>query len=167
MFTLIKARYQKGDKKDEFTGAIYFRGQPTYGNNENFKDKLFPVFLKERLRWNDELKLYTAKVYTPEQAIMVLDNMREVSEECEKSLAHISVDESIFDDAKEASITMFPLEVDGKMTLAVGGTTFPWGDKLKKEKFSFEHIVNGEPLNLWLRDEDTNADMDADPPGAL
>ena len=92
----------------------------------------------------------------------VLDNMREVSEECEKSLAHISVDESIFDDAKEASITMFPLEVDGKMTLAVGGTTFPWGDKLKKEKFSFEHIVNGEPLNLWLRDEDTNADMDAD-----
>ena len=57
---------------------------------------------------------------------------------------------------------MLPLEVDGKMTLAVGGTTFPWGDKLKKEKFSFEHIVNGEPLNLWLRDEDTNADMDAD-----
>ena len=150
MFTLIKARYQKGDKKDAFTGAIYLRGKPTYGNNKKFKDKLFPVFLKERLRWNDELKLYTAKVYTPEQAIMVLDNMREVSEECEKSLNDISVDESIFDDAKEAIITMFLLEVEGTMMLALAGTAYPWGDMLKKEKFSFEHIVNSEPPNLWL-----------------
>ena len=119
--------------RSPFTGAIYFRGKPTYGNNEKFKDKLFPVFLKERLRWNDELKLYTAKVYTPEQAIMVLDNMREVSEECEKSLADISVDESIFDDAKEATITMFPLEVEGTMMLALAGTAYPWGDMLMQE----------------------------------
>ena len=28
VYTLIKAKYQKGDKQHKFTGAIYFRGKP-------------------------------------------------------------------------------------------------------------------------------------------
>ena len=73
MFTLVKAKFQKGEKKDEYTGAIYFRGKPRYGNNEIFKAKVNDKLLAETLRWNDEFKLYSAKVYTAEQAQMVLD----------------------------------------------------------------------------------------------
>jgi len=39
VFTLVKAKFQKGEKKDEYSGAIYFRGKPRYGNNEIFKAK--------------------------------------------------------------------------------------------------------------------------------
>ena len=40
VFTLVKAKFQKGEKKDEYSGAIYFRGKPCYGNNEIFKAKV-------------------------------------------------------------------------------------------------------------------------------
>ena len=48
--------------------AIYFRGVPLYGENEEFKTKLHKHTLTETLRFNMELKLYTCKVYTPTQA---------------------------------------------------------------------------------------------------
>jgi hypothetical protein len=153
VYTLIKAKYQKGDKQHEFTGAIYFRGKPCYGNNEKFKQKVGAVLLKEYLRFNDELKLYTAKVYTIEQAEMVLDAAKQVSPEDEKCLAGVTVDPTIFDGATEASVKMFPLEVDGELNYAIGGSTYPWGKVLEKAGFGFKHIVNGEPLNLWLRVE--------------
>ena len=50
--------------------------------------------LGETLRWNDEFKLYSAKVYTAEQAQMNLDAMRMVSEKDERDLASVTVDET-------------------------------------------------------------------------
>ena len=40
VFSLVAAKYQKGDKAGELTGAIYFRGKPRYGSNETFKAKV-------------------------------------------------------------------------------------------------------------------------------
>ena len=71
MFSVVRAKYQKGDLKDSFTGAVYFRGKPRYRNNDTFKDKVNAKLLTENVRWNDEFKCYTAKVYTVEGAIMV------------------------------------------------------------------------------------------------
>ena len=79
--------------------------------------------------------------------------MREVSDEDKKCLADVTVDPTIFDDATEALIKIFPLEVDDELNLAIGGSTYPWGDVLTKAGVAFKHIVNGEPLNLWLRVE--------------
>ena len=163
VFTLIKAKYQKGDKKDEFSGWIYARLKPRYGNNDKCKAKVGDKLLAETLRWNDEFKLYSAKIYTAAQAQLVLDAMREVSAEDAKDLANVTVDESIFDDANSAAITMFPIILEGELTLAIGGTTYPFKDILKKEGFEFKHLVNDQPLNLWLRVEpEAQPDMDAD-----
>ena len=60
MFSIVRAKYQKGDLKDTLTGAVYFRGKPRYGGNDTFKEKVNAKLLVENLRWNDELKLYTA-----------------------------------------------------------------------------------------------------------
>ena len=157
MFTLVKAKFQKGEKKDEYSGAIYFRGKPRYGNNEIFKAKVNDKLLAEMLRWNDEFKLYSAKVYTAEQAQMVLDAMRMVSEKDERDLASVTVDETIFDDAHRAEVKIFPLEVEGdgeiNLNLAIAGTTYPFNKILKQAGFTFHNMVNGQPLKLWLREE--------------
>ena len=158
VFTLAKAKFQKGEKKDEYTGSIYLRGKPRYGNNEIFKVKVGEKLLAETLRWNDEFKLYSAKVYTAEQAQMILDAMRMVSEKDEKDLANVTVDETIFDDAHQAEVKIFPLEVeqgDGEinLNLAIAGTTYPFNKILKQAGFTFHNVVNGQPLKLWLREE--------------
>ena len=147
VFTLVKAKFQKGEKKDEYTGAIYFRGKPRYGNNEIFKAKVNDKLLAETLRWNDEFKLYSAKVYTAEQAQMVLDAMRIVSEKDKQDLASVTVDETIFDDAHRAEIKIFPIEVEGdgdiNLNLAMAGTTYPFNKILKQAGFTFHNVVNG------------------------
>ena len=167
VFTLVKAKFQKGERKDEYSGSIYFRGKPRYGNNEIFKAKVGEKLLAETLRWNDEFKLYSAKVYTAEQAQMVLDAMRMVSEKDEKDLASVTFDETIFDDAHPAEVKIFPLEVEGdgeiNFSLAISGTTYPFNKILKQKGFAFHNIVNGQPLKLWLREEpEGQHEVDAD-----
>jgi len=161
VFTLIKAKYQKGEKKDQYSGAIYYRGKPRWGMNEKFKAKVGPKMLAESLRWNDEIKLYTGKIWAAKQAQLILDGMREVSAEDAKDLADVTVDEIIFDDANAAEITMFPAE--DELNLAIGGTTYPFKDILTNHGFTFKNIVNDQPLRLWLRVEpEGQPDMDAD-----
>ena len=36
MFSLIAAKYQKGDKLGAYTGAVYLRAKPRYGGNDTF-----------------------------------------------------------------------------------------------------------------------------------
>ena len=55
--------------------------------NEKYKAKVVPNMLclwRSALRWNDEMKLYSGKVWTAEQAQLILDGMRQVSAEDEK-----------------------------------------------------------------------------------
>ena len=152
MFKLVKAIYQKGDKKGQLSGAIYFRGKPRFHMNEIFKDKVGGVLLEEQLRWNAELKLYTARVFTYEQAGMVLEAMRMVSEADEKDLKEVEIDEAIFEDANPTEIKMFPLEVEGEMKEAIAGTTYPFKSILKAAGFTFHNVVNDAPMKLWLRE---------------
>lgn len=149
-FSLVEAKYQKGDKKGELTGAVYYRGKPRYGKNDIFKQKLQKKLLKERLRWNDELKVYTAKIYNAIQAKLLLEQQKMVSAEDEADLEDTVVDESVFENAKPCELAMFPIEVDGTMMGAVSGPTYPWGDELTEKGFAFKHIVNGQPMQLWL-----------------
>ena len=95
---LMRAKYQKGDKMDALSGAVYFRGKPRFGNNEVFKGKVQPNLLAEGLRWNDEIKLYTAKVYTPEQVIKIRECMKTVSKDDEADLTESApTDDEIFE----------------------------------------------------------------------
>ena len=71
--------------------------------------------------------------------------MREVSAEDEKDLTDVTVDETIFDDVKEAAIKIFPIIVAGELNLAISGTTYPFKDILKKHGFAFNNIVNDQP----------------------
>ena len=163
VFSLVKALYQKGDKKGQLSGAIYFRGKPRYRMNEIFKDKVNGVLLEERVRWNDELKTYTARVSTYEQACMVLEAMRMVSEADEKDLKEVEVDESIFEGASPTEIKMFPLEVEGEMKEAIAGTTYPFKTILKAAGFAFHNMVNDAPMRLWLREmSEAQPEMDFD-----
>ena len=67
----VRATYQKGNSAGNLTGAVYMRGVPSYGCNEIYKEKVNAKLLTETLRFNTELKVYTAKVSSPEQAIFV------------------------------------------------------------------------------------------------
>ena len=61
IYSLVRATYQKGEKKDQYSGAIYYRGKPRWGMNDKYKAKLIPSMLAKSLRWNDELKLYSGQ----------------------------------------------------------------------------------------------------------
>ena len=76
----VRAKYQKGDSVGTYTGAVYMRGVPSYGFNQTYKDKVNAKLLTEELRFNTELKMYTAKVYSPEQAIFVREAAKMVCE---------------------------------------------------------------------------------------
>ena len=100
--------------------------------------------------------LYSAKVYTAEQAQMVLDAMRMVSEKDERDLASVIVDETIFDDAHRAPRSRSsPLEVegDGEITvnLAIAGTTYPFHKILKQAGFGGLHTKGGSPRHNLQR----------------
>ena len=157
-FALVAAVFQKGDKKGELTGSIYMRAKPRYGKNEEFKTTCEKDLLNEKLRWNDELKVYTAKVHTPAQAQLILDAMRTIDEKHEEDLADETIDESVFEEANDVQIVAFPMTVHEGATsqdeecLAFGGSTYPFKEELKARGFVFKSTVNGnEGVQLWLK----------------
>ena len=89
VLTFVRAQYQKGDKENQLTGAVYFQAKPRYfnGTNDKFKQLVGAKMLSEQApRFNTELKLYTGKVWAPEQAIMIKEEMKKVSERDAKDL---------------------------------------------------------------------------------
>ena len=151
----MEATYQKGEKAGLKTGAIYYNGKPRFGSNKVYKEKVEPKLLTERLRWNDDKKFYSAKIFSYEQAVMILDAMRTVSAKDEEDLADVTIDETIFGDTPQ--IQIFPLmmgtaEHGDALHTAITGVTFPFKDELKKAGFSFAKNVNDvEGANGWLR----------------
>ena len=114
--------------------------------------------LVENLRWNDQLKLYTAKVFTPEQAVMIREAMKMVAAEDEADLqATAPTDEDIsdifdFPEAKSTDIDMIAsIEVDGDEKTAIGGDTYAFKDLIKKAGFEFD----GTKM-MWLAPVDTD-----------
>jgi hypothetical protein len=155
VLTFVRAKYQKGDKEGNLTGAVYMRGKPRFALNEKWKDEANKKLLAEVVRWNDELKLYTAKVYTAKQANMLFKVMEDMSPECKADLAEqepIDFDELFnFPEAKDYTIQSFPLEVEGKTVQAFGGGTYAFKSILTKHGFEFKNTVNGlEGACLWL-----------------
>ena len=76
----IRAKYQKTEREGTLTGSVYARGVPSYGYNEQWKEKTNAKLLNETMKFNTELNLYTGKVNSPEQAIMLRDAAKEVCE---------------------------------------------------------------------------------------
>ena len=169
-FALTAAVFQKGDRKGELTGSVYVRAKPRYGKNEEFKAVCEKHLLNEKLRWNDELKVYTAKVYTPKQGQLVLDAIRTIDDKHEEDLADETIDESVFEEANAAHIVSFPITVNEGVTshdeecFALGGNTYPFKEELKERGFIFKNTVNGnEGVQLWLKplaDTDKNEILD-------
>ena len=146
-----RAKYQKGDKINTYTGRIYMRGKPGYfkGGNEIFKTKVGNVMLVPNIKWNDELKLFTGQVHSAEEAIKVREAMKMVSEPDEKELTATGpTDEEIaavfdFPEVDEVNINIIESFVtdDGEDTKAIGGNTYPWHQPLKALGFKFSRIT--------------------------
>jgi hypothetical protein len=113
------------------------------------KTSTVKLFLKEKLRWNDQLKRYRAKVYNAKQAKLILDAMKTVSPEDAADLATTVVDETVFNNANSCDMALMPLELDGEMMGAVAGCTYPWADELSERGFKFNHLINGAVANTW------------------
>ena len=155
VFMLIAAKYQKGDKAGQFTGAIYFRGVPLYVQNETFKTMLHKHTLTEVLRLNTELKLYTCKVWTAKQARMLLKAMKEL-DGCAQYVPE-DIDESIFEHANATEISIIN-NIDVEVTTMVGlhGTTFPFKEILKEKGFTFLNELNGfDGVSMWIAPQAT------------
>ena len=67
------------------------------------------LLLTERLRWNDELKVHTVRIYTATQAMKLFKALRELDDH-DKDLLE-APDLSAFESAKSAEIAMFPLTI--------------------------------------------------------
>ena len=133
-------------------GAVYLHGKPRIGNNEVFKEKVNTLLLEERVRWNDELKKFTAKVCTPEQVIMIREAMKMVSEKDEEDLNESApTDEDIadvFDFAEVKSTTINIIEcidVNGEEKKAIAGATYQFKTKITNAGFNFDRTIN-----MWL-----------------
>ena len=155
VFSLVKAVIQKGDKAGKESGAIYARMKPKYGQNDTFKEDIRDDLLAEPMRWNDELKVYTVRVYTVKQATMILEKMRKLPG-CDKDLP-TEADESVFENAKSTDINIVPMIVhDGPTSqnqdmIALQGATYPFKDYIKDKGFTFHGTVNDmEGINVWL-----------------
>jgi hypothetical protein len=157
VFSVIKAMYQKGPNKNEPTGNVYLRAKPRYYNNEKFKQAVGKLCLAEPLRWNTELKLYTAKVYTIEQCNKILNEMRSYDGGIDLPEA---VDETVFEGARPVDIQIIETVIqDGEEYVGVGGSTYPFKDELKDRGFKFQATINGKLVQLWLKPKD---DVDLD-----
>ena len=124
---MFEATYQRGDKASQKSGNIYMNGKPRFGHNQVYKEKVGALLLTERLKWNDDIKMYHAKLYSYEQAAMVLEASKMVSGDDERDLANVSFDRSMF---RVPQMHIFPLELDTKedgkvLHTAIAGDTYP------------------------------------------
>jgi len=142
----MRAKYMKGEKESQLSGAVYMQGKVRYakGKNERFKEKAEPKLLGEVLRFNDEIRLYRAKVYSVEQAIMIREVMQSISKEDAADLASSPTDDEIrevfnFPEVNVPVINIISSMVfDGKEKLAIKGTTYAWRkQQLKDAGFEF------------------------------
>ena len=147
-----RAKYQKGDKSGKYSGTVYAWKRPRRGNNDTFKTKVNPKLLKGPTRWNDAVKFFTATVHTVEEAIMVREAMKMVSEEDEKDLLETApTDEDIeeifnFPEAKDTTISIISeVDIDGEPMMALAGFTYPFKDDIKEVGFNF-YGAN----NMWI-----------------
>ena len=154
-----------------FSGNVYMHGKPRYNkkqkSNEIFKAKLGEKMLaNEKPRWNEDLGMYMAKVYSVEQAMMMRDAAKMVSKEDEDDLTKNGpTNEDIADifdfdqyKAKDFDIKIIKeLELDGQMTQGVGGYTFLWKQDLEALQFQFSYNTH-----LWHGPTDTDlTDLEA------
>jgi hypothetical protein len=158
-YALVAAEFQKGDKAKQRSGNIYVHAKPRYGQNEAFKTALGKHTLSEKLRWNDEAKVYTVKIYTPKQARMLLSAARSL-EGAEEDLPE-DIEAEIFDGAKTAAVDVVPMTIEDEDVLAVGGTTFPFKETLKELGFTY---FNDDGMSWWIKAKE---DVDVDEVTAL
>ena len=125
----VRVKYMKGEKNGQLTGAVYGRSVPMYGGNQMHKEKLGEKLLCEVPRFNEELKKYTYKVYSPEQAIMLREQAKMVSALDEKAFNESApTDEEIravfdFPEFKGVVIHKVPLNFYGKEAIGYAGNT--------------------------------------------
>ena len=163
VFSAVRATYQKGDLMNQETGAVYYRGKPRFGKNSKYKELMQTIFLAEPLRWNDQLKVYTAKVYNETQLDKAKDAHKSLDDEEKADLekSNNEVDTSVFnfDKFKEPIITSMPINIDDNVLHAFGGMTYPWKDILTKVGYEFKSVVNGQQAQLWVGPPDIKQEL--------
>ena len=86
MIEFVRAKYQKGEKKDVLTGSVIARFKTRFKQNDASKEKVQAKSLIERARWNDEIVKYTLRAWSVEQAIMYGEALKMVSAEAEADI---------------------------------------------------------------------------------
>ena len=161
VFSAVRATYQKGELMHKKTGSIYYRGKCNFGKNDKFKDMLAKCFLAETLRWNDALKLYTAKIYTEKQLEKIKEAHKSMDDEEAADLEEAEVDPDLFEfeEFKKPIITSMPIKIEDKMLHAFGGMTYPWKEILKQMGYEFKSNINGQQAQLWVGPDDIKIEL--------
>ena len=154
-FSLRKCVFQQGDQQGQESGNVMADVICTYGKNEDLKTKANEKTLANKLRFNEEKKKYGVHVYNAKHAGKLLEACKMVSEQDERDLADVEIDETIFENAKSCDIALIKsVVVENKEMVAFGGATFAWKDKIKELGFKFD-----VETKLWIMEKDM-ADLD-------
>lgn len=160
-----RCTYQKGEKATQLSGHVRMSARSRWtgkGCNETFKTKVNDKLLLGPVRWNtaSEGGSYTARVNTVEEAILVREAMKMVSEQDENDLNESGpTDEDIaavfdFEEAKSTTITIVKqFTVNDEIKKAIAGDSYPFKDHIKDAGFSW----NPE-LSMWLAPPDTETE---------
>ena len=150
----FRATYQKGEKQGKYSGAVYMQGKVRYGKgkNESFKTKAGACVKGQFFRFNDDSKLYSAKMANVKTAIAVREAMKSVSPEDEKDLNETApTDQEImeifdFPEAQSNVINIISsLELNGVENVGIQGTTFDFKDDIKNAGWQWD-----QDAKFWL-----------------
>ena len=145
---IIRATYQKGEKQGKETGNVYMRAKPRFGQNAEFKERI-KKHSNQQAKWNDDLKMYIAKMMSAVVAANCLEALRDLPG-CAEDVDE-DIDWEIFVGMKEPAVSIFPFE-DG--TAIHGAITYDFKDDLKDKGFNFvKNAQDKEGFNLWVSAE--------------
>lgn len=125
-----------------------------YGFNTAYRALVAALLYGEDIRWNNELKVYTAKVHTAVQAQGILDAMRTLDGHGDD--LPTTIDEAIFERATPAVVQFVPDTLilgatsHSQQVLLVVGLTFPLKSMLREKGFVYERNFNNrEGFHAW------------------
>ena len=127
-----------------------------WGHNAAMKSAIALLLYGEPLKWDSNLKVYTLKVTTKQQARALLSKLRELEGHAEDLPA--AVDENILANLRVPTINLIPVltpatTAQPHQVIVADGNTFQVRAQLKEFGFQYTFNFRGEAgVNVWLID---------------
>ena len=137
-FSIFRPIFQEGEQAGEESGNRMVRWRSRYHLKDAADAAIHPLILNEKPKWNKELKVFSARVYSVVQARTILNALRDV--EGEAGAIHLPQDvgDEEFETAKPAHLDVIPLLGD---KLMLQGLTYPLLHHLKNLGFTYERGI--------------------------